>query len=65
MLQKRNKVAHEGCGELSRSAEIKIWKDQEPELSSKFRAGAMAIWEVAPALGVFVDTNGFAKFTRS
>jgi len=34
-----------------------------PELSLKFRtrAGALAIWEVAPAPDPFLDTNGFAK----
>jgi len=33
---------------------------QEPELSLEFRTGAMAIWELAPPLGPFLDTNGFA-----
>jgi len=38
---------------------------KEPELSLKFRTGvgAVAIWEVALALGPFLDTNGFAKYT--
>ena len=38
-------------------------KNDEPELSLKFRtrARATAIWEVAPALGPFLDTNGFAR----
>jgi len=37
-------------------------KNQELELSLKFRigAGAAAIWEVAPAPGPFLGTNGFA-----
>jgi len=42
-------------------------KNQEPELSSKFRstAGAMAITEVALALGPFLNTDGFAKRTEN
>ena len=40
-------------------------QEPDPEFSLKFRtgAGAMAIWEVAPALGpfLFLDTNGFLK----
>ena len=38
-------------------------ENQKPDLSLKFRtgAGAVAIWEVAPAQGPFLDTNSFAK----
>ena len=38
-------------------------KNEEPELSLKFRIGAvdMAIWEEAPAPGSFLNTNDFAK----
>jgi len=40
-------------------------KNQKPEISIKFKteAGAMAIWEVAPAPDPFLDNNGFAKQT--
>jgi len=42
-------------------------KNQEPDLSLKFRTEAevMAIWEAAPAPGPFLDTNGFAKLTEN
>ena len=45
--------------------QIKNQKEPDPEISWKFRtwAGVMAIWEVAPAPGPFLDTNGFAKQT--
>ena len=38
---------------------------KEPELSLKFKTGAetMSIWDVAPAPGPFLDTNGFATLT--
>jgi len=38
-------------------------KNQEPDLSLKFktRAGAMAIGEVALTPASFLNTNGFAK----
>jgi len=44
-------------------ARVQNKNQKEPELSLKFRtgSGAMAIWEVAPAPGPFLDTNGFAK----
>jgi len=38
-------------------------QEPEPDFTLKFRngAGAMVIWEVAPAPGNFLDTNSFAK----
>ena len=46
-------------------AQIKNQQEPDPEFSWKFRTGAgvVAIWEVAPASGPFLDTNGFAKET--
>ena len=40
-------------------------KNQDPELSLKFRTGAeaMVTWEVTAAWGSFIDTNGYAKKT--
>jgi len=44
-------------------AQIKNQKETEPEFNWKCRpgAGVTAIWEVAPALSPFLDSNGFAK----
>jgi len=38
-------------------------QEPDPEFSWNIRTGAgvMAIWEVAAAQGLFLDTNGFAK----
>jgi len=48
-------------------AGAQIKNQKEPELNLKFwpRAGSMAIWEVAPAPGPFLDTNGFTKLTEN
>jgi len=42
-------------------------KNQEPELSLRFRTrtGPMAISEVIPARGPFLDTKGFAELTEN
>jgi len=45
-------------------------KNQEPELELSLKFGlemerAMAIWEVAPALGPFLYTNNFVKLTEN